>query len=556
MSVVVYHLPVIKLHLRAFVLTVLLAVFPLCSAAAPNIVVIMVDDLNKNAFEVLTQGGWMPNLKSRILDKGVSFQNSFVTNSQCCPSRATFLTGQYSHNHGVYSNIGNHPLKTGITWPGWLPAGDLPGKNSSTIATWLSDAGYHTGYTGKYLNGYGASAPEFVTDPQTYIPPGWAEWNGLIDPTTYRVYDYLINQNGVVTSYGSLETDYQTDVLANISIDFIKRAAVNAQPFFLLVTPLAPHLEVQNPIDFLTGNEPRDGLGLTIRPAKRHAYLIDGLLENNELPELVIKPSFYEADISDKPSCPRPLPPVEVAVSFEPHCVADAAVLRNAQDKANLNKQYKSMLASMLAVDDMIGGIIAELERNNLLSNTVLIFTSDNGWLYGEHRMIGKELAYEESIRVPLVISAPGGQTAVQSSRVVLNNDLAPSIAAFAGVVPPYETDGVSLLSLLQNPEDSNWHRKFFLVERWFLPSLFKFESPTSFAIRRIDAQQDYIYISSNANPSEPAIQTDNEFYELNSDPYQLQSLLLPDSVRRLFDNLLLYFRRCQGAQCTALESL
>jgi len=537
-------------------LSALLFGFPVVSSASSNIVVVMVDDLSQEAFDALVQGGWMPNLKSNVIDKGVSFQNSFVTNSQCCPSRATFLTGQYSHNHAVYSNIGNHPLKAGITWPGWFTTATQPGTNESTIATWLADAGYHTGYIGKYLNGYGASAPESVADPQTYIPPGWAEWNGLIDPSTYKVYDYLMNQNGVVTNYGSAEADYQTDVLTGLAIDFINRAANNSLPFFLVVAPLAPHLEVINPLELLTGNDPRDGLGATIRPAKRHEYLIDDVVGNGELPDLPLKPSFNESNVSDKPGCPRPLPPVEAAVSFEPYCVADALAFRGAADTAAVNKQYKSMLASMIAVDDMIGGIIAELVQKNLLSNTVFIFTSDNGWIYGEHRMIGKELAYEESIRVPLVVSAPGGQISAQSSKIVLNNDWAPTIAALAGVVPPYETDGVSFLPLLTNPEDASWHRRFFLVERWFVPSLFKFESPTLFAVRRIYGGQNYVYITSHTDQSDPATATYREFYEMNSDPYQLQSIPLPESLNQMLDNLTLYFRRCKGSMCTKLEGL
>ncbi len=550
------HSYAVSLRRIVFYLLILLSGFPVLLSASPNIVVVMVDDLSKDAFDALVQGEWMPNLKLSVIDQGVDFQNSFITNSQCCPSRATFLTGQYSHNHGVYSNIGNHPLKAGITWPGWLATNEQPGKNESTIATWLMDAGYHTGYVGKYLNGYGASAPEFVDDPQTYIPPGWSEWNGLIDPTTYKVYDYLINQNGIVTAYGSEESDYQSDILAERAVDFIRRAADNLPPIFLVVAPLAPHLEVVNPLEFLVGNDPRDGLGATIRPAMRHEYLIDEIPENDELPDLIMKPSYDEDDVSDKPGCPRPLPPEEIAVSFEPHCVADALAYRGGPDREELNKQYKSMLASMIAVDDLIGSIVTELEQSNMLSNTIFIFTSDNGWLYGEHRMIGKELAYDESIQVPLVVRAPGGQTSVQSSKVVLNNDLAPTIADYAGVVPPYETDGVSFLPLMTNPEDTDWHRKFFLVERWFLPSLFKFESPTSFSVRRIHDVQNYVYISTYANQSDLSQQTHAEFYEMNSDPYQLQSILLPGFISELFDNMIQYLRTCKGSQCTLLESI
>lgn len=517
------------------VIIFMILLMPAVSSAATNIVVVMVDDLSKEVYDRLLDGDWLPNLKSEIVDEGLSFQNSFVTNSQCCPSRATFLTGQYSHNHGILSNIGPHPAKGGIDWPKWFSTSEEPGKNQSTIATWLQDAGYFTGYVGKYLNGYGLSAPESVSDPQTYIPPGWSEWYGLIDPTTYKVYNYKINENGIVHNYGDAETDYQTDVLAEKAIGFIQDASENEKPFFLVVSPLAPHLEVINPIEFLTGNDLRDGLAVTVRPAKRHEHLIDGVLENMELPDIHFKQSFNEADVSDKPACPREPPPTEVSVSFEPHCVADAPELRPDPDLPNLNHQYKSILAATLPVDDLIGKIVDELNNINQLSNTVIIFTSDNGYMFGEHRMVGKELAYEESIRIPLVVKGPGINQQDISSKIVLNNDLAPTIADFANVTPPYATDGVSFLPLLTDPEDTDWHRRFFLVERWFLPSLFKFESPTYFALRRIYENQDYIYIASYADQSDLSSRTHSEFYDLNTDPSQINSLPLPEPVNNIF---------------------
>ena len=541
--------------LAAALLSAMLVAFPLSGLASTNVVVVMVDDLGRDAYDALIQGGWLPNLRSDVIDQGVSFQNKFVTNSQCCPSRATFLTGQYSHNNGVFSNVGPQAVKSGIDWPGWMATADAPGKEGSTIATWLQDAGYHTGFAGKYLNGYGHSAPEGVADPQTYIPPGWAEWNGLLDPTTYKVYDYQMNQNGVVTSYGTAESDYQTDVLSGRAVDFINRAADSDSPFFLLVTPLAPHLELVDPAEFI-GPDSGGGLGLTIRPAPRHAHLIDGDAGNGELPDLVMKPSFNEADVSDKPSCPRPAGTEGMVLNFYPHCVADTPLFSASPDIGNLQAQYKSMLASMIAVDDMMGQIIDTLEQKNVLSNTVIIFTSDNGWLSGEHRMIGKELAYEESIRVPLVIRAPGGQAAVESSKIVLNNDLAPTIAAIAGITPPYATDGVSMQPLLTNPDDSSWHRRFFLVERWFVTSLFQYESPTAFSLRRIFGGQDYTFISSHTNPADVVNPTHHEFYDLNSDPYQLSSVTLPAVFNDTFDNFLRYLRRCKGQQCTILEGL
>ena len=155
---------------------------------AVNIIVIMTDDLSKDLFDGLVSNDWMPNLKTHLIDYGVLFENSFVTNALCCPSRATFLTGQYSHNHKVISNK-SFPLKPGIASPGWFPTSETPGRNESTIATSLEGAGYHTGFIGKYLNGYGKYAPYSESDPKTYIPPGGKIGRGSLiqQPTGFMI---------------------------------------------------------------------------------------------------------------------------------------------------------------------------------------------------------------------------------------------------------------------------------------------------------------------------------------------------------------------------------
>lgn len=145
---------------------------PTNAQTPPNLVVVMADDLSTDALDALLAAGLMPNLQQRVIDVGIDFENAFVTDPICCPSRATFLRGQYAHNHGVLSNVSSDIGQLGITWPGWFPSGVEPGRNESTVATWLQASGYYTGHIGKYLNGYGVSAPEGVADPKTYIPPG------------------------------------------------------------------------------------------------------------------------------------------------------------------------------------------------------------------------------------------------------------------------------------------------------------------------------------------------------------------------------------------------
>jgi arylsulfatase A-like enzyme len=521
------------------------------ASARPNIVVVMTDDLGKDGFETLLQGGFLPAVKEHLVDKGVTFANSFVTNPECCPSRATFLTGLYAHNHRVFSNLSPDPGKAGIAWPGWLAHDGQPGREGNTLATWLHGAGYRTGFVGKYLNGYGDVAPPEVSDPRTYVPPGWDDWNALVGITTYSVFNFDLNENGTVVRYGDAEADYQTDVLAARAVDFVHRASAAPEPFFLFVGTSAPHVEVLDPLGVLNGTGP--GFRARIRPAPRHAHWIDGDQGNGELQVPAPKPSFNEADLTDKPSCPAAPPPPGIVYVTVPFCTAELPLIPE-DLLPDADQLYKSMLASMLAVDDLVGDLVAELDAAGVLSNTVIVFTSDNGWLNGEHRALGKGVAYEESIRVPLVIRAPSGREGAQASAIALNNDLAPTLAQLAGVAPPYDPDGASLVPVLQNPATTGWHRRAFLVERWFIPSFFRAEPPTYFALRRIHSGLNYLYTSTWANPRWPAA-THHEFYNLLSDPYQLSSIPLPQASYDAVDNYLVAFRTCRGQACRDLES-
>ena len=168
-----------------------------------NIVVVMADDLDVHTLNRAISRGYMPNLVRYIVSRGVSFSNAFVTYPVCCPSRATFLTGQYAHNHNVRSNLS--------------PSGGVTKlDDASTIGTWLHDAGYRTGYVGRYLNDTGRSDvnKDNVRDVNdiNYVPPGWDDWQALFEPSTSWMYNFAINDNGVFAVHGSTETEYQTDV--------------------------------------------------------------------------------------------------------------------------------------------------------------------------------------------------------------------------------------------------------------------------------------------------------------------------------------------------------
>lgn len=218
----------------------------------PNIVFVMTDDMDERML------ARMPTVGSRMMDAGVTFDNAFVTQSLCCPSRATALRGQYSHNHSITTND--------------LPEGGAAmfrrrGLDESTFATWLQDSGYRTGLVGKYLN----------NEEEDYVPPGWDEWYGM----TGMASDHALNQNGKVRRYP--RTALITDVYTRKSLDFLRRATDDASdpPFMLWAGPFAPHL----PADYAEGDA--------------------DLYTDTPLPR---PPSFNEADVSDKPEFIRDTP--------------------------------------------------------------------------------------------------------------------------------------------------------------------------------------------------------------------------------------------------------
>jgi N-acetylglucosamine-6-sulfatase len=354
----------------------------------PNIVVVMSDDQDVASMRV------MSNVQSLLERKGTTFLRSYVSYSLCCPSRATFLTGQYAHNHGVFDNVppngGYHKL-----------------NGSNTLPIWLQRAGYYTGHVGKYLNGYGQPNP-------VEIPPGWSEWYASFAPQYYR---YRLNENGHLVTYSG-PGNYETDVLDRKAVDFIRRRAPSPTPFFLNVAPNAPHDSVLG----ATGPCSRTGKPVPPQPAPRHV----GLFKNQPLPR---PPSF------DKPTFRAGQPLTAAAI-------------------ARLTFDYHCRLESLLAVDEAVRDILVALRETGELDNTLVIYTSDNGFLLGQHRIRGKVAPYEESIRVPLVMRGPDVPRGKTVQDIVANVDLAPTILDAANASAGLSMDGRSLLPLLAHRGD------------------------------------------------------------------------------------------------------
>ncbi|HMJ00008.1 MAG TPA: sulfatase [Gaiellaceae bacterium] len=440
-------------------------------ALRPNVVVLMTDDQTVESLRV------MPNVRTLLADQGVTFDSSFVSYSLCCPSRATFLTGQYAHNHGVWSNAPPN-------------GGYYKLDSTNTLPVWLQRGGYQTIHLGKYLNGYG-------TRSKTEIPPGWGEWYGTPDPSTYRYLGYQINENGKLVSYGNAAADYKTDVEARKAVDIIGRQALDPRPFFLWVAFLAPH--AGGPRD------PDDPTGLgTPSPAPRHRNAFAAQA-------LPIPPSFNEADVSDKPAGIRNRPPMTPA-------------------KINaVRENYQQRLESLLAVDEAVGQIVAKLSAIGELDKTYIIFTSDNGFFHGEHRVpSGKVLLYEPSIRVPLIVRGPNIPAGQHRSQFVANIDLAPTIVAATGAQPGRVMDGRSLLPFARD--------RLFHSGRDLL-----LETPNYAAIR----SPNWLYAE--------YVNGDRELYNLGHDPDELTNLHANLGFARIEADLarrLTRLRGCTGPAC------
>jgi N-acetylglucosamine-6-sulfatase len=469
----------------------------------PNIVVIMTDDLDNGSLDTAITNGLMPEFVTRVRDQAVHFVNSFVSYSLCCPSRATFLTAQYAHNHHVLHN-------------GGPDGGCGVFDDRSTLGTWLQAAGYRTGLVGKYLNGYGSRAdPGTACHSPTYVPPGWTDWQALI--YAQAMYNYKINDNGSLVSYGSTTASYQTDVLRQRALDFINESPRN-RPFFLYVATAAPHSEPSQTV--CTDNI---GPAITIRPHPTYAHLADSI----PLPQPA---SFNEDDVMDKPPSVQAVPPM------------------TSTDISCTERVWRDKLESMKSVDVLLGDIDSLIQGKGR-TNTVFIFTSDNGFFHGEHRLHGKIIPYEEALRVPLFIRHPSSPMQRDVTEFAVNTDLAATIAAIATVTPGLPVDGQSLVPFLEGQTPGIW-RKRFLLEYFTAEKTIAI--PTFAGVR-----------TANSDPESPNVQyvehddedLSREFYDLNNDPGELESTYVPGGVSERLVQFLLDLKTCGGGTCQDLEN-
>lgn len=480
----------------------------------PNIVFVLTDDLSENLVP------YMPHVRE-MAEKGVSFPNYYVTDSLCCPSRSTIFTGDYPHNTGVFTNNGDD---------GGYGAFTKNGGEEKCFADSLRKAGYRTGFMGKYMNGYtpdgeqrrpergggrgrggegarqadpAAAGGEDATDAGTAVPPGWDEWDVAGDG--YKQYDYDLNENGKVTHYGSDPEDYLTDVLSDRATSFVDDSVKAEKPFMLEVSTFSPHGPA------------------TPAPRDEDTY------PTVEAP----RTAAYDKAPTPAPEWQKGLKPL------------------SAQEKKEIDRKFAKRVRSVQAVDDLVGRVQKQLAEKGIADETYFVFSSDNGFHMGEHRLRpGKQTAYDTDINVPLMVTGPGVSAGEKVPQIAENTDLSPTFQELAGLEPPSDTDGRSLAPLLHGEQPDDW-REAALVEHHRGGSR---RGDPDAAPENAGNPPDYAAIRTDKELYVEYADGQREFYRTDSDPDQLRNRAdeLSADERASLHGTLTALTECEGAkECT-----
>jgi N-acetylglucosamine-6-sulfatase len=442
----------------------------------PNIVLIQADDATFREFRRQT----MPNTKRLLAHEGTTFSDYIAATSQCCPSRASLLTGQYGHNNGVLANTPGYPNLT---------------QKDSTLPAWLRADGYQTAHVGKFMNGYNRAGGN-----PARVAPGWSDWQTLFAGDG-RYYGYDLSNNGRRVHFGGKPEDYVTDVLNRKAVQTVRRYVPRRKPLYLQIDHRAPH------ISHVRSGRCR-GHFVQPAPADEHRFA------HEELP----KPrSFNERDLSDKPSFIQTLPKLKAA------------------DDETLRRHWQCADASLLDVDRGVAQVVHAVKKAGELNKTVFLFTSDNGFFFGEHRIAtGKVLPYEESLRLPFVMRVPkrylGGAKRVRAvHNPVANIDIAPTILDLAHAQPCNRNgacrtiDGRSLMPLLRSK--GGWPHGRGILTEYSDPHAGRYATCKFAGIRT--SKDIYVQHSSVVTPGtrdcEPA--DERERYNFKQDPSELHNM-------------------------------
>jgi arylsulfatase A-like enzyme len=481
-----------------------------------NVLFILTDDMTSSEL------AGMPNVQSLIASQGTTFNRAYVSFPLCCPSRATMMSGEYMHNHGVH---GNFPPQGG--WPRYRS------HESNDLPVWLHADGYYNVHIGKYMNFYGTDGGELP------VPKGWDEWYGKVSEDALYFNYQLIEKTAPtatprITFYGDQPLDYQTDVFTDRATDFLRDSAVGNQPFLLDLWFNSPH----GPFE----------------PAPRDLFRLAGA----PLPRL---PGFNEKDISDKPKWFR----------------AEARKRLGRLQIKVIDGERRRQQEQLISVDESIGELIQSLRDKGILDDTYIIFSSDNGFFRGEHRIVsGKYLPYDPSSRVPLLIRGPGIPAGGVSDELVWNGDIPQTILQIASGAQNPTLDGRSLLPFAQNPALRS--TRPVLLEGDTGPGGTNAESAAVRArtarvrvagkkgVKNLEQEPDAIKSAANLNtaPAYRSIRTDRyeytvyangqtELYDMLRDPWQLHSVVSDPRyryVRKWLYNALIPLSACSGPSC------
>ncbi|KIX07139.1 uncharacterized protein Z518_05116 [Rhinocladiella mackenziei CBS 650.93] len=375
------------------------------TGSRPNIVFILTDDQDLH----LDSLSYMPHVKKNLIDRGTLFQRHYCTIALCCPSRVSLWTGRAAHNTNV----------TDVNPPyGGYPKFVGQGFNEAWLPIWLQNAGYNTYYTGKLFN---AHSLENYNSP---FPAGFTGSDFLLDPYTYEYLNASFQRNQ--ESPVSHEGEYSTDVLAGKAYGFLEDAIAEQKPFFLAIAPNAPHSNVKFKEDWFNGNSSTHAVTTTPPiPAERHKHLFqDAVVPRN--------PGFNPKEAS----------------KWQPHGVSWVSRLpRQNQTVVDFNDEfYRNRLRALQAVDEIVDGVVTRLAEHEILNNTYIFYSSDNGYHIGQHRLQpGKECGFEEDINVPLIIRGPGVPQNQVSTVVTSHTDLAPTFLSLAGADLRPDFDGTAI---------------------------------------------------------------------------------------------------------------
>lgn len=558
---------------------------PIRPAAAtptrPNIVVIMADDMRVDDL------AYAPNVHALMQEDGVTMENSFSSYPLCCPARASFLSGELPRNHHVWSHE--------------LPWGYGAFDDSSTIGTAMQQAGYSTGFAGKYLNGYGTamSAADGGFQVRDWssararrlarrgviaqrvpirtqrkvpsyrkIPAGWTDWRATIDLSarqhrllglkggTYNYADVLENDNGVPVSYPHT---YSSNVIGQQAIDMVTKFAQRPNPFFVEEAFVGPHCgggdrgeQRRDAREGMTGagSETSGRFCTPAAPAADRGIwdasithgagvLKDGTTESDANGD----GRDTTADTADKPGLFGTISPL------------------SARDLVRERDDTRQRAEAVYALDVQVGRLIDTLKRLGKWDNTIVVFTSDNGFFQGEHHhREGKVLAYEPVLRVPIVLTGPGMRGQGEQHRYDPMDfvDLTATLVDAAGAIPPHTPDGQSLLPVLDG-SDQGWDTAIPIEQAWTVPSgnvqgLLRHQVPgdPDFALTHDDPRMS-IGIRTARYSYVRYADRSAELYDLWKDPLEMDNVATdPDyaSVRDTLDQVWQQNKNCSGPDC------